>query len=633
MNILKKEMFEKIVSSVLNLKYLKYPIITIWYILGISVSYYFSYVLRFDFDFDKRYYIIIGETLPVLIIISLITFKLFGLYKGLWRYVSIKDAPKIILSVFTSTVIFAIIIYFMRNQFQGFPRSIFFNYFLLQLAWIAFGRMIARYLRECADISFFSFTKGYKDESKQILLLGNLNYIDLFLRSTRGLNVEGLGYIAGIITDDKSATSSKMHGVLVLGNNEKIVDSIKSLNISVVLCLPPYTEKQNLNEIIKIVEKNNIKCDFRMIPSAVELATGNLEISKIRKVEIEDLLGRPPITLNNEYVTKFINNKNIMVTGAGGSIGSELCRQLVKYNIKRLVIFEQSEVALFNINNELIALNKNIEIIPVAGDVRKYHYLLNSIKKNDIEIIYHAAAYKHVPLMEQNPAACFETNIIGANNIAKIAELTQIKKIILVSTDKAVRPTSIMGATKRVAEKILIEKSNSKCTAVRFGNVLGSSGSVIPFFKKQIENGGPVTVTTPNMTRFFMTIPEAVSLVLEAGSVGQFGQIMVLDMGESVKIYDLAKNLIELSGFTPEEDIKIEFTGMRPGEKEYEELLTNDEDVIETEYDKIYCMEKKDNMIPSNIDIEKVEQAIITNDEDNLKSILKEIIPENLLEK
>jgi FlaA1/EpsC-like NDP-sugar epimerase len=378
------------------------------------------------------------------------------------------------------------------------------------------------------------------------------------------------------------------------------------------------------------LEVRNKTCSLRMIPVYSEIAEGNISVSHIKEVEIEDLLGRQPVKLDRTDVAEFVRGKNIMVTGAGGSIGSELCNQIAAYQPELLLLFEFCEYNLYEITRVLKKKYPDLKIISFVGDVRSSENIERALSHN-IEVVYHAAAFKHVPLMEQNPTMALDTNVLGSSRIATCCEQAGVKRVILVSTDKAVCPTSIMGASKRIAERVILERpqSSTEFVVVRFGNVLGSSGSVIPLFKQQIKDGGPVTLTSENMVRYFMSIPEAVDLLLQAGAIGNDRDIMVLEMGEQVRIYDMAKKLIELSGLIPGRDIEIKITGIRPGEKEYEELLTDKEKVDRTPYDRIFVARKDNSASPPGIDLEKISQVVKTCETVELRELIFQYIPEH----
>ena len=385
-----------------------------------------------------------------------------------------------------------------------------------------------------------------------------------------------------------------------------------------------------MRRIVGSVSDLQLKCEFRVVPSVDDITAGKVDVSQIRKVEIEDLLNRKSHDIDFERLREFISGKRILITGAGGSIGSEICRQVLKLAPKSMTLFEVSEFLLFEIERELQAEIGETKIIAVTGDVKKTYDVRKAIDRaGGIDIIFHAAAYKHVDLMERNPFSCFENNVVGTATLAQVAEEAGVEQFVLISSDKAVRPTSLMGASKRLAERVLIERSPcaTKYQAVRFGNVLGSSGSVVPIFKKQIAKGGPVTVSSKEVTRFFMTIPEAVELVLAASAIGEDRRVLVLEMGKPVKIDTLARKMIELSGFVPDVDIPIIYTGLKSGEKEYEELLTDDENVTRTEVDRIWVVARKSEAEKGSLDIGHLLELIDEQKEQAIREYAHSLIP------
>ncbi len=438
--------------------------------------------------------------------------------------------------------------------------------------------------------------------------------------------------IVGLIDDNINKVNYAISGNKILGTRNDIPKICKENNIELILFTIANISNKDRKEILKICQETNAK--VRILPGTDELIKNKNLMDSFRDVEIEDLLGRDTIKLDNRNIKELIENKTILVTGGGGSIGSELCRQIVTYNPKRLVIVDIYENNLYDIEQELKANYKDIEICAIVASVRDKKRLEEVFKTYKPYLVFHAAAHKHVPLMEVSPLEAIKNNVFGTYNTVNLADKYGVKKFILISTDKAVNPTNIMGATKRLCEMIIQAKnkeSKTEYAAVRFGNVLGSNGSVVPLFKKQIAKGGPVTVTDKEITRFFMTIPEAVSLVLQAMTFAKGGEIFVLDMGEPVKIYDMAVNLIKLSGLEPDVDIKIEITGLRPGEKLYEELLMAEEGLEKTKHDKIFIAE------PLDVDMDKIRnkldklQYLLDNesneDKKKIKETFKEIVP------
>ncbi len=599
-----------------------------WHVIGVVITYWCAFLLRFDGNVPPEYQMVFFQTLPILVIICVLVFFASRSFSGLWSYFSIDDLVRLAVALAGAIVLFSIVVYsWQGGAFAGFPRSVMVLEYILLGVWLAGGRLAARYMKR------YRGTGPVLEESEadRMLLVGRLGEADLVIREARQ---KGLGQIVGVVGDDEGNRNMYLHGIKVfhreLGNVGELASKI---NPDSVLILPPYNRPAQINELMQHISDAGVSCKFRTIPSLSDLASGHLSADSIRNVDIVDLLGRGKVTLDRTDVRTFLKGKRVMVTGAGGSIGSELSRQIAGYEPEVLVLFEQSEFGLYSIEMELQRKYPNMNIVAVAGDVRHPECVQRAIDLAEgVDVIYHAAAYKHVPLMEKNVPACFRTNVLGTARLAKVAVENGVDRFVMISSDKAVRPSSIMGATKRMAERVLCEMTSGKTTfvAVRFGNVLGSSGSVIPLFKKQIETGGPVTVTSAGMRRFFMMIPEAVDLVLQAGTVGRHREIMVLEMGEEIKIVDLAKRLIELSGLVPDQDIKIEMTGLRPGEKEYEEVITEDENVVKTAYEKIWVMTKSDELAVSEpVSLEEIEDLVVACDVKELRKLAARCVPEN----
>ena len=432
-----------------------------------------------------------------------------------------------------------------------------------------------------------------------------------------------------LIDDDRYKRGKRISGVKIEGNRYDIPNIAKEKNIDLIVIAIPTLDTKNKNEIIEICTKAH--CKIQIIPGIYEILTGEASVSRIKDVELEDLLGREQVSLDGECIKGYINNNNIIVTGGGGSIGSELCRQIAIYNPKSLIIFDIYENNAYDIQNELKYKYPKLHIETLIGSIRDEKRLEEIFSKYDIDVVFHAAAHKHVPLMEDSPKEAIKNNVFGTYKLSKVADKYNVKKFVLISTDKAVNPTNIMGATKRLCEMIIQAMNNESKTdfvAVRFGNVLGSNGSVIPLFKKQIANGGPLTVTHKNITRFFMLIPEAAQLVLQAGALAKGGEIFVLDMGKPVKIYDLACDLIRLSGLEPNKDINIEVTGLRPGEKLYEELLMSEEGLTDTTHNKIYVGKPTFTSYDRlQVKLDQLEKLLIEDDNEIIKNKMAEIVP------
>ena len=517
-----------------------------------------------------------------MVIISLITFMIIGDYKTLWS----TSVDKEVITIFISTVFSTLISYIFINLLGfDYPIAFYIMYGLFTHVGICSIRIVYRGLRRG-----ILYLKAYDnlENRKKVLIIGAGVAGQLILKEmfeNPQLNM----YPVGIIDDNEDKLGKTYYNVPVIGTTDEIETIAKNLNVEEIIFTIAKIKRKRKREIMQICK--NTKCKIKTIPGIYELIDGKVSIKKIRDVNIEDLLGRESRQIKDSEVVDFIKNKRVLVTGAGGSIGSELCRQICDLEPKELILLDIYENNVYEIQQELSRKrqDKNIKVlIASVRDKKRMDEIFSSYKP---EIVFHAAAHKHVPLMEDSPCEAIKNNVFGTLNVAQISAKYKVERFVLISTDKAVNPTNIMGATKRCCEMIVqtLEKSSfTEFVAVRFGNVLGSNGSVVPLFKKQIEEGGPVKVTHPEITRFFMTIPEAVSLVLEAGAIAKGGEIFVLNMGEPVKILDLAKNLITLSGLEPDVDIKIEFTGLRPGEKLYEEILMDEEGLTDTNKDKIY---------------------------------------------
>ena len=590
-----------------------------------------AFILRFDFNLSLIHLTTYATTLPILCFSCFLVFTVFRLSSTIWSFFSFSDLPRVFLASIVTVMVFTFLVFILRRyDFDNMPRSVIIFEALLLAIWVSVGRFMIRYLSEKRQI----FLNGSNLLKNRILIFGNIQDCDLIIRSNKIIN---LGRIVAIVTPNRVENNMILNGSRIIHIDPEDTGSVAKRNgINTILLLPPYNKPFQINTILESCRLHKAHCHLRHLPSLSDLASGKLNISSIKDVGLEELLGRNERKFDHSLIKFSLNNKKVMVTGAGGSIGSELCRQIASYSPKLILLYESSEIALYSIENEIRQSHPDLKVIAFAGDVKHEEEVISAISSvGGIDIIYHAAAYKHVPLMEENVPACIRNNVLGSYRLAKIAQEYNVKKFIMISTDKAVRPTSIMGASKRLAEKVILQRSGSCSTefvAVRFGNVLGSSGSVLPKFKEQIRNGGPVTVTSPNMRRFFMTIPEAVELVLQAGSIGNSGEVMVLEMGEPVIIADMARNLIELSGLIPDEDIKIEFTGLRNGEKEYEEIITEDENVVRTPYDKIFVMKRNSDQ-KENIDIKLLEKLVLANDEPALRKLLADYIPENMFQK
>ena len=575
-------------------------------IILIIFSLYLALLLRFDFgtagEFSYYMYFYRLSIIP-LIVITLIFNDIFHLYTSLWKYASIEELLSVVYSATISNVVFIVFSYFVNyklfeSHYYRFPYTVHIIFWILSV--VSLGGI--RFLYRVVEVNRVG--TGSIEKPKKLLIIGAGDAGALLVKEIKRSNT--LNYdIIGIIDDDNTKKGKLINGIKVIGGRDEIISACCDHEVEEIILAIPSADLKTKKQIINLCKQTN--CKLKTLPGVYEMIDGNVNLSKIRDVNIEDLLGREQVKLNNDNINKYIKDKTILVTGGGGSIGSELCRQIAKFRPKKLIILDIYENNAYDLEMELNYsfpdLNKKVVIASIRDEKR----LREVFDSERPEVVFHAAAHKHVPLMEKNPAEAIKNNILGTYNVVKLSHEYNVKKFVQISTDKAVNPTNIMGATKRFCE-IMIQAfdtiSSTEYVAVRFGNVLGSNGSVIPLFKKQIAHGGPVTVTHPDINRFFMTIPEAAQLVIQAGAMAHGGEIFVLDMGEPVKIADLARDLITLSGYRPDVDVKIEYTGLRPGEKLYEELLMNEVALTSTEHKKIF-VEK-----PENNSIEFVEKAI-----------------------
>ncbi|MFZ3577500.1 polysaccharide biosynthesis protein [Virgibacillus sp. DJP39] len=504
---------------------------------------------------------------------------LYHLYNKVWSYASVGELMAIVKAI-TFSIIAAGIVQYLVNDFAIFKRALLVTW-MLHIILIGGSRFVWRVFRD------LYMNNG--DNKKRTLIIGAGSAGAMIARQLKNENNSELLPIA-FIDDDHHKQKMQLYNLPVLGGAKDIETVVKNHSIEHIVIAIPSLQNGALNKLV--AECNKTSAKVQMIPKLEDLMTGKVSVSNLKSVEVEDLLGREPVELDIDRISDYVTNQTVLVTGAGGSIGSELCRQLMRFTPSKIVLVGHGEFSIYTIDMELREKYGavNVEIFPVIGDVQDRKRMFEVIEKHKPTIIYHAAAHKHVPLMEYNPHEAVKNNIVGTKNVAEAADTYGVHTFVLVSSDKAVNPTNVMGATKRVAEMVIQDlnpRSKTNFVAVRFGNVLGSRGSVIPLFKKQIKNGGPITITDPAMTRYFMTIPEASRLVIQAGTLAKGGEIFVLDMGEPVKIVDLAKNLIKLSGYT-EDEIPIKSTGIRPGEKMFEELLGEGEVLPGEVYEKIY---------------------------------------------
>ncbi|GAA6318303.1 MULTISPECIES: nucleoside-diphosphate sugar epimerase/dehydratase [Anaerostipes] len=541
-------------------------------IIAVILAAYGALWVRFNGQIEPYYLSLINKYIYIILSLTMFIFILLKFYTSLWLYASIYEFRNIIMAnIISSASNMIMFVLFEERMF----RSWYFIFALILTALTGgirfFYRFIRLYLQERG-----LFGRSRKDASR-IMIIGAGEAGNQIAKEITGSDKLNKTVVC-FIDDMETKQGRYLQGKKVVGKREKILEASEKYEIDEIYIAIPSATGLERKKIIDICSKT--KCKIKVLPGMYKILNDEVSVSALRNIEIEDLLGRDQIEINTEEIMDYVNNKVVMVTGGGGSIGSELCRQIAKHGPKQLILIDFYENNAYDIQQELIRKYPTINIKVLIASVRNSKKIDKIFKEYHPDIIYHAAAHKHVPLMEDSPNEAVKNNVFGTFHVAKAADKYEAKKFILISTDKAVNPTNIMGATKRICEMIVQAfgcKSKTEFVAVRFGNVLGSNGSVIPLFKKQIEEGGPVTVTHPDIIRYFMTIPEAVSLVLQAGAYAKGGEIFVLDMGEPVKILDLATNLIKFSGYTPNVDIKIEFTGLRPGEKLFEELLMEEE--------------------------------------------------------
>ena len=598
-------------------------------ILIIFASYFLTSFLMLDeiAFIEPKNLELINNSIIISLFVYQIVFSIFEFYKNITRYENGKDYIKYILACGLSACLVIALKFIFKLQLVNI-KQILFSGLIIAIGTVTY-RVIIRFILTTGTDS----THNIPEENRKNLLIIGAGEAARDIIKTLKTTMRNTYNIIGLIDDNEGKYHYLISGVKVLGDRYKIQEICKENKVDVIFFSIANISNQDKKEILKICQETGAK--LRMLPGTADLIKNKNVMQNLRDVEIEDILGRDPIVLDNKNIGEIIKDKPILVTGGGGSIGSELCRQIVKYKPSKLIILDIYENNLYNIEIELKSNpdNSDVEIVPIIGSVRDKKRLENVFEKYRPYLVFHAAAHKHVPLMEGSPLEAIKNNIFGTYNTANCADKYNVKKFILISTDKAVNPTNIMGASKRMCEMIVQAKnkiSKTDYAAVRFGNVLGSNGSVVPLFKKQIATGGPVTVTHKEITRFFMTIPEAVGLVLQAMSYAKGGEIFVLDMGEPVKIYDLAVSLIKLSGLEPNVDIPIKITGLRPGEKLYEELLMKEEGLKATEHNKIFIG-----------DIEEVTEEQLTEkislltellqdenvDKKKIKQIMKKIVP------
>ncbi len=542
-----------------------------------------AYYIRFDFDIPRQYFPVMRETIPVLLVAKALGFLAFGLFSGWWRYVSIRDILPIASGCALGSVLYYGAVFLLWEPYYV-PRSIYFIDFGNTLLLVLTGRFVIRTGREM-------FGRRRRDTDRNVLIVGAGAAGQMIAREIRENPALGMVKV-GFVDDDRAKIGTRIQGLRVLGGHDRIEEICRKHEVDEIIIAIPSAPPKTVRQIVE--HCRNLPARFRILPGVGELIDGRVSVNLLRNVNLEDLLGRDPVGLDTELLRREITGNTVMVTGAAGSIGSELCRQVARLSPGCLVMFEIAESPLFDLEHEMREKFPKVPIVPVIGDIRDRRRVREIIASCQPAVIYHAAAYKHVPVMEVHPVEAVKNNVLGTRIVAEAAAEYGVDRFVLVSSDKAVRPTNVMGATKRVAELIVQgmngEGKETAFVAVRFGNVLDSVGSVIPIFRRQLETTGKLTVTHPEASRYFMLIPEAAGLILQAGAMAAGGEVFVLDMGEPVRIVDLAKNMIHLSGKEIGVDAEIVYTGLRPGEKLHEELVVEGEDVVRTPHPKVMKM-------------------------------------------
>ena len=592
----------------------------------IIISCYIASILFLNVPIDNIKVLVVQ--IAVVVIVYQIFLNIFRMYQNMMRYEVGKDYIKYIISAFLSMIILSIVYKAFSLEYINLKVNVLSG--VLIAGTFVMYRLAGRSILSRRMSKYEKINKNQDNKANNLLIIGaGMGAREIIIAIKN--NMRDKYNIVGIIDDDISKINHYILGIKVLGTRYDIPKIAKEKNVDLIFFAINKIDAVSRRKILEICQETGVKT--RVLPTTEEVINKQGAMNSLRDVQIEDLLGRDPVHLDNKNINSLIKNKTVLVTGGGGSIGSELCRQIVKYDPKRLVILDIYENNLYDIEMELRAEYPKLNLEAIVASVRDKARLNNVFETYKPEIVFHAAAHKHVPLMEKSPLEAIHNNVFGTYNVVNCADEYGVEKFVLISTDKAVNPTNIMGASKRVCEMIVQAKnkvSKTEYVAVRFGNVLGSNGSVIPLFKKQIERGGPVTVTHKDITRFFMTIPEAVQLILQAVTYAKGGEIFVLDMGEPVKIYDLAVSLIKLLGYEPNVDIPIEITGLRPGEKLYEEILMSEEGLTSTKHDKIFIskpMHMEMTELEEKLNILKELEYNEKYSNENIKNVMKEVVP------
>jgi FlaA1/EpsC-like NDP-sugar epimerase len=612
-------------------------------VLGVDLllfagSFYMAYLVRFEFNIPTPFLSRFMRILPLVLLTKLVTFYFFDVYRGMWRFSSIGDLLNIIKASSTSTLVIVSFVLF-QTRFEGYSRSAFVIDWCFTILFISGFRLGVRFYFETSNghQSILTVLRSFYGPNRKIpgiknlLILGGGHGGEKIYREIRG-NARLTYNVIGYLDDDLAKVGKKIHGIPVLGPIKDLKAIASKVHADESLIAIPSATSIQMREIVAHCKKSGIP--FKTVPAYGELINGRISINAIREVAYRDLIGRETVKLDEKQIGAYLKGQCIMITGAGGSIGSELCRQIRNFEPEKIVLLERAESPLHEIEFELKQNTEQITIVPILADIQSVNQLTKAFEAHRPQIVFHAAAYKHVPMLELQPWKAIDNNVIGTKNLIEVTAKFNVARFVFVSTDKAVRPSNVMGASKRLTEMLVQEQngcnvSQTRFMIVRFGNVVGSVGSVVPLFKKQIQQGGPVTVTDPEVKRFFMTIPEASQLILQAGAMGEGGEIFILDMGTPIKIEDMARDLIRLSGFEPDVDIKIEYIGLRPGEKLYEELVIAGENIMPTRHEKIMVLKGREcNMLAINAEIKELIELSKNQDAKKIRAKLHHILPE-----
>ncbi|VVS94880.1 polysaccharide biosynthesis protein [Desulfoluna spongiiphila] len=608
-------------------------------LLILVTVFYLAHLIRFDFNLPSGFRANYSTMLFSVVLFKIAVFSSFKLYRGMWRFTSITDLFNVLKASTVSSVLIVLFLLYL-NRFQGLSRSVFVIDWFLTVLLVSGFRIIVRlyfegrfkvWARLILPVFFYGSKDSFWTPRKRLLIIGAGNSGEKIYREIRD-NASLDFDIIGFVDDHPSKHGKYIHGKLVLGGIEDLKMIIEKTNSDELLIAIASATSKQMRCIVAECKETGLP--YKTIPGIGEIISGEVSVNSIREVSYNDLLGRDNIKLDSVLINTMLTNSTVLVTGAGGSIGSELCRQICRFNPDKVILFERAESPLYAIDMELKHHFPHLTIVPVLADIQYPSQLEKVFEKYKPQSVFHAAAYKHVPMMECHAWKAVKNNIIGTQNVVEISKKYGVKRFVLVSTDKAVRPTNVMGTTKRIAEMVVLnqmydENCHTKFMAVRFGNVVGSAGSVLPLFKKQIEEGGPITVTHKDITRYFMTIPEAAQLILQAGAMGEGGEIFILNMGDPVKIDALARDFIRLSGFEPDVDIEINYIGLRPGEKLYEELITEGEGIVPTDHRKIMVLKGQEkDLVKLNGNIDALSSLAEEQNGDAVRKGLMKIVPE-----